>query len=68
MNKESIFLGQSKFGQIVSLLDKEAVIPIHQFSYVKFIDFLNKVELFSKEYVKNRGNPKNDVIQAKLSL
>jgi len=50
------------FSNLVSLMQK------HLFSYVKFIDFFNNVELFSKEYVKNRGNPKNDVIQAKLSL
>lgn len=50
------------FSNLVSLMQK------HLFSYVKFTDFFNNVELFSKEYVKNKGNPKNDVIQAKLSL
>ena len=50
------------FSNLVSLMQK------HLFSYVKFTDFFNNVELFSKEYIKSRGNPKNDAIQAKLAF
>ena len=50
------------FSNLVSLMQK------HLFSYVKFTDFFNNVELFSKEYIKSRGNPKNDAIQVKLAF
>jgi len=41
------------FSNLVSLLQK------HLFSYVKFADFFNNVDSFAKEFVKNKGNPRN---------
>ena len=49
------------FSNLVSLLQK------HLFSYVKFTDFFNNVDSFAKEYVKNKGNPK-DGFQYEMAL
>ena len=48
------------FSSLVSLIQK------HLFSYVKFTEFFNNIELFSKDFVKNKGAP--DGIQGKLDF
>ncbi|MCF6212566.1 MAG: IS4 family transposase [Flavobacteriaceae bacterium] len=39
------------FSNLVSLMQK------HLFTYVKFTDFFNNIDSFTKEFVKNKGNP-----------
>ena len=41
------------FSNLVSIMQK------HLFTYVKFTDFFNNVDSFAKEFVKNKGNPKD---------
>ncbi len=50
------------FSNLISLLQK------HLFSYVKFTDFFNNVELFAKKYVQNKGSPKNDNMQTQINF
>ncbi len=49
------------FSNLVSLLQK------HLFSYVKFTDFFNNVDSFAKEFVKNKGTPR-DGFQYKMEI
>jgi len=39
------------FSNLVSLMQK------HLFSYVKFTDFFNNMDKFTKDFVKNKGAP-----------
>lgn len=48
------------FSNLMSLFQK------HLFSYVKFTDFFNNLESYSKDYVKNKGNPTG--IQEKIEF
>ena len=48
------------FSNLVSLLQK------HLFTYAKFTDFFNNVDVFAKDFVKNKGIPEE--IQTKLQF
>ncbi len=48
------------FSNLVSLLQK------HLFTYAKFTDFFNNVDVFAKDFVKNKGTPEE--IQTKLQF